>query len=71
LPNLPLCLGVLKHGDSLTRGGRAHLPANFFNFPMDFCLCGAILNLFRSDSRRNDRVDCLCRPTGLPPSGPK
>ena len=44
--------------------GGAHLPTNFFYFPMDFCLCGAILNLFRSDSRRNDRVDCLCRPTG-------
>jgi hypothetical protein len=49
VPDLPLCLGELKH------------RASFFT--MDVCLCGAILNLkaylFRSDSRYNDRVDSL------------
>ena len=49
VPDLPLCLGELKHRASL--------------FTMDVCLCGAILNLkaylFRSDSRHNDRVDSL------------
>ena len=42
--------------------GGSHLPAKQI-FTMDFCLCGAILNLkaylFRSDSRHNDRVDSL------------
>ena len=37
-----LCLGVLKHMDSLARGPIL-LPKNVFT--MDFCLCGAILNL--------------------------
>jgi hypothetical protein len=40
VPDLPLCLGV--HRASLARG--SHLPAKYF-FTMDFCLCGAILNL--------------------------
>jgi hypothetical protein len=47
---------VLKHRATLP-----HLPAKQ-SFTMDFCLCGAILNLkalFRSDSRHNDRVDSL------------
>jgi len=34
VPDLPLCLGVLKH----------RVPAKMC-FAMDFCLCGAILNL--------------------------
>ena len=42
VPDLPLCLGVLKHRASLARG--PHLPAKNI-FTMDFCLCGAILNL--------------------------
>jgi len=42
VPDLPLCLGVLKHRASLARG--PHLPAKK-HFTMDFCLCGAILNL--------------------------
>ena len=39
MPDLPLCLGVLKHRASL---GLVFLPKKF---KMDFCLCGAILNL--------------------------
>ena len=42
VPDLPLCLGVLKHSASLARG--PHLPAKK-HFTMDFCLCGTILNL--------------------------
>jgi hypothetical protein len=48
VPDLPLCLGVLKHRVPLASGrgwrGGGHLPAKLF-FTMDFCLCGAILNL--------------------------
>ena len=33
VPDLPLCLGVLKHGPAKKK------------ITMDFCLCGAILNL--------------------------
>ena len=36
--NLPLCLGVIKHRVPLARGMGAFSA-------MDFCLCGAILNL--------------------------
>ena len=47
VPDLPLCLGVLKHRASLARGGGGHLPAkkkpNILRWI--FCLCGAILNL--------------------------
>ena len=43
MPDLPLCLDVLKHRASLARGGW-HLPVNLF-FTIDFCLCGTILNL--------------------------
>ena len=35
VPDLPLCLGVLKHRTLLAR--RGHLPANLF-FTMDICL---------------------------------
>jgi hypothetical protein len=42
MPDLPLCLCVLKHRASLARG--PHLPAKNI-ITMDFCLCGAILNL--------------------------
>jgi hypothetical protein len=43
VPDLPLCLDVLKHRSSLTRGGGLiFLPKKS---TMDFCLCGAILNL--------------------------
>ena len=40
VPDLPLCLGVLKHRASLARG--PHLPAKQL-FTMDFCLCGSML----------------------------
>ena len=65
VPDLPLCLGVLKHRIPLA-GGPIFLPKIFFydgfllmrsNFEIEGVL-------FRSDSRHNDRVDCLCRPTG-------
>ena len=39
-PDLPLCLGVIKHGSPLAGGG--HLPVKKNVFTMDFCLCGAI-----------------------------
>jgi hypothetical protein len=42
MPDLLLCLCVLKHRASLVRG--PHLPAKNV-FTVDFCLCGAILNL--------------------------
>ena len=42
VPDLPLCLGVLKQRASLSRG--PHLPAKHF-ITLDFWLCGAILNL--------------------------
>jgi hypothetical protein len=42
VPDLPLCLGVLEHRAPLARV--AHLPAKK-KITMDFCLCGAILNL--------------------------
>jgi len=48
VPDLPLCLGLLKHRAPLVKGGGGggggHLPAKKY-FTMDFCLCGAILNL--------------------------
>ena len=44
VPDLPLCLGVIKHRSPLASGrGVIFLPKSFFT--MDFCLCGAILNL--------------------------
>jgi len=42
MPDLPLCLGVLKHRASLIRGASSSCQQKF---TMDFCLCGAILNL--------------------------
>ena len=42
VPDLPLCLGVLKHRAPLARV--AHFPAKKV-FTMDFYLSGAILNL--------------------------
>ena len=44
VPDLPLCLGVLKHRAPLARGG-GHLPGKAIFLRLDFCLCGAILNL--------------------------
>ena len=42
VPDLPLCLRVLKHRSSLTRGSSSSYQKKS---TMDFCLCGAILNL--------------------------
>ena len=42
VPDLPLCLGVLKHRASLARGASSSCQKLF---TMDFCFCGAILNL--------------------------
>jgi len=42
VPDLPLCLGVLKHRAPLAREEGIFLPKTFY---VDFCLCGAILNL--------------------------
>ena len=41
--DLPLCIGVLKYKALLARGGAIFMPKQLFT--MDFCLCGAILNL--------------------------
>jgi hypothetical protein len=41
VPDLPLCLGVLKYRAPLARGP-IFLPQKN---TMEFCLCGAILNL--------------------------
>jgi len=41
VPDLPLCLGVLKHRAPLARGREVYLPTKSL-FTMDFCLCGAI-----------------------------
>ena len=43
VPDLPLCLGLLKHRASLARGGLIFLPPK--KIMMDFCLCGAVSNL--------------------------
>ena len=61
MPDLPLCLGVLKHRASLVRGGR-HLSAKIFlddGFLLIWCNLKFEGVLFQSDSRHNDRVDSL------------
>ena len=60
VPDLLLCLGVLKHRAPLAmEGGGVDIVLPKFFFTMDFCLCGAILNL---------NAFCVGLP-GLPPSG--
>ena len=57
MPDLLLCLGVLKYRVPLAGG---HFPANIFT--MDFFLwCNSKFEgvLFRCDSRHNDRVVSL------------
>jgi hypothetical protein len=60
VPDLPLCLGVLKHRIPLSRG--AHLPTkhNFYDgFLLMWCNFKFEGVLFRSDSTHNDIVDSL------------
>ena len=57
VPDLPLCLGVLKH----------RAPFFYDGFLLMWCDFKFEGILFRSDSRHNDRVDSLL---SLPPSGP-
>jgi hypothetical protein len=66
VPDLLLCLGVLKHRAPLARGGGGgggHLPAKMFFFYDGFVLMWCNFKfecvLLRSDSRHNDRVDSL------------
>ena len=58
MPDLLLCLGVLKHRALLARGGGIFLPIFFYN---GYLLKGFNVKfegvLFRSDYRHNDRVD--------------
>ena len=42
MPDLPLCFGVLKHRAPLAGGGGSSCQEKI---TMDFCFCGAILNL--------------------------
>ena len=61
VPDLPLCLDVLKHRASLARGA----SSSYQNILYDGFLLNMWCNfkfegvLFRSDSRHNGRVDCL------------
>jgi len=70
VPDLPLCLGVLKHRAPLARGP-IFLPKLFYDGFL--LMCGAILNLkafcFGAIPDIINRVlslwdVCLCRPTG-------
>ena len=56
VPNLPLCLGVLKHRALLFRGRGAIFLSKF---ALRWCNFKFESVLFRSDSRHNDRVDSL------------
>ena len=62
--DLPLCVGVLKHRSQLVGGGGGHLHAKKIYDGILLMWCNFKFEgvLFRSDSRHNDRVDCLCRP---------
>ena len=67
VPDLPLCLGVLKHRVPLTRGGGGGGGRGEFSCQQniyDECLlmwCNFKFEgvLFRNDSRHNNRVDSL------------
>ena len=62
MPDLPLCLGMLKHRGPLTRMGGGNIPANVFFYDGFLHMWGNFKFegvLFRSDSRNNDRVDSL------------
>ena len=74
VPDLPLCLSTGPRWP----GGLSSFPKKFFT--MDFCLCGAILNLSDLKQRNISTIPkfpehvCLTACVGLPglsPSGPK
>jgi hypothetical protein len=58
VPDLPLCLGVLKHRASLVRGASSSCQ-EYFNDGLLLMWCNFKFEgvLFRRDSRHNDRVD--------------
>jgi hypothetical protein len=61
VPDLPLCLCVLKHMATLAREG-GHLPAKkqfYDGFLLMWCNFKFEGVLFRNDSRHNDTVDSL------------
>ena len=60
VPDLPLCLGLLKHRASLARGDSSSCQKIFYDgFLLMWCNFKFEGVLFRSDSRHNDRVDSL------------
>ena len=60
LPDLPLCLGVLKHRAPLARGGAYSCQKKFYDgFLLMWCNFKFESVLLWSDSRHNDRVDSL------------
>jgi hypothetical protein len=69
VPDLPLCLGVLKHMTPLDRGPIS-LPICLFT--MDFCLCDSILNLkaFCFGAISNIMIELIVYGS-VPHSGPK
>ena len=77
MPDLSLCLGLVKHRARWPGGGDLPVKILFYDGFL-LMLCNFIFEgvLLRSDSRHNDRVDslweCVCVGLpGLPPSGPK
>ena len=60
MPDLPLCLGILKHMASLARGASSSCQKiaydGFWLMWFNFKFEGVLL---RSDSKYNDRVDSL------------
>jgi hypothetical protein len=57
VPDLPLCLGVLKHRASLARGGSSSCQAfNYDGFSLMWCNFQFEGVLFWSDSRYNDSL---------------
>jgi len=60
VPDLSLCVGVLKHRAPLARGGGSFCQNIFCDaFLLIWCNFKLEGVLFRSDSRHNDRVDRL------------
>ena len=61
MPDLPLCLGVLKHRAPFEKGeGDIFLPNFFYDgFLLKWCNFNLEGVLFRSDARHNDRADVI------------